>query len=237
MTLKEILKELKSQKNEKNVAGMMRFGIQGGTMLGISMPILRKMAKDIKKISPCAKASGDKATIDHHQIALELWDTGIHEAKILASMVDEPEKVTAKQMDNWIKDFDSWDVCDQVCMNLFDKTEFAFQKCLEWSSRKPEFEKRAGFALMAAFAWHRRDIDDKKIAEFFPYIIKESTDGRNYVKKAVNWALRQIGKRSVYLKKEAIKAAEKILRVAQDDNSKTARWIANDAIRELENKK
>jgi len=221
MNKEAIIKELESQANPKNVAGMARFGIQGEKMLGISMPVLRKMGRDIKK-------SGS----DTHQLAQELWESGIHEAKILAGIIDDPRLVTAKQMDSWIKDFDSWDVCDQVCMNLFDKTDFAFDKCIEWSQRKPEFEKRAGFALMAAFAWHRKDVPDTKIAEFLPYIVKESTDDRNYVRKAVNWALRQIGKRSDYLRKEAIKTAQEILKI----DSKTAHWIANDALRELSQK-
>lgn len=222
MTSKEIIKELKLLRNEKNIAGMARFGISGKNVLGINIPVLRKMAKEIKK------ARGD----DAHKIAQELWQSGIHEAKILASMIDDPKKVTAKQMDDWIKDFDSWDVCDQVCMNLFDLTDIAFKKATEWSKRKPEFEKRAGFALMAVLAWHDKAASDQKIAKFLPIIQRESQDERNYVRKAVNWALRQIGKRNPVLKKQAIATAKEILKI----DNKTAKWIAKDALRELKSK-
>lgn len=219
MTANEIVQELKKQTNPKNIAGMARFGISGKNVLGVSIPVLRKMAKDIKK-----------SKIDHHKLALELWATEIHEVRILASMIDLPQKVTASQMDNWTRDFDSWDVCDQVCMNLFDKTEFSFDKCIEWSNRTGEFEKRAGFALMAAIASHRKDLSDEKIAEFLPYILKNATDDRNFVRKAVNWALRGIGKRNKNLEKKAIKTADEIMKI--DD--KTTKWIAGDALREFD---
>lgn len=224
MTSQEIISDLKTYRNEKNIAGMARFGISGKNILGgPNTPTLRKMAKEIKK----------EVGESRHQIALELWDSGIHEAKILASMIDDPNKVTAKQMDDWIRDFDSWDVCDQVCMNLFDCTYIALEKASEWSKRKPEFEKRAGFALMAALANHdNKNNHDKELKEFFPIILRESCDERNYVRKAVNWALRQIGKRNSELKKEAMKTAEEILKV----NNKTAQWIAKDALRELKGK-
>ena len=221
MTSAEIIQQLKAQANPKNVAGMARFGITGKNVLGISIPTLRQMAKEIKK-------SGT----DVHEMADDLWQSGIHEAQILASMIDDPELVTAKQMDDWIKDFDSWDVCDQVCMNLFCQTIFAPQKIDEWAKHEAEFERRAGFALLATWAWKRKDIDEKIIAKYLPLTIKYATDERNYVRKAVNWALRQIGKRSDYLKKEAIKTAQIISKI----NNKTARWIASDALRELEGK-
>lgn len=223
MNTKEIIKKLKTYENKKNVAGMARFGITGKNILGgPNIPTLRKMAKEIKK----------EAGESSHEIALELWQSGIHEAKILASMIDNPKKVTAKQMDTWIKDYDSWDVCDQVSMNLFDCTDIAFKKAMEWTKRKKEFEKRAGFALMAALANHdNKNNHDDKLKKFLPIIIREAKDERNYVRKAVNWALRQIGKRNNNLKKEAIKTAEEILKI--DD--KTAQWIAKDALRELKN--
>lgn len=228
MNAKEIIKKLKTYKNDKNIAGMARFGITGKNVLGgPNIPTLRKMAKEIKKES----ASGQSG--DAHQIALDLWQSGIHEAKILASMIDDPKKVTAKQMDDWIKDYDSWDVCDQVSMNLFDNTDIAFKKAMEWTKRKPEFEKRAGFALMAALANHDNKNDhDAELKRFLPIIIREACDERNYVRKAVNWALRQIGKRNQILKKEAIKTAEEILKI----DNKTAQWIAKDALRELKSK-
>jgi len=218
MQLNQILKKLKSLSNPKAVAGMARFGINPEKTYGISIPVLRKMAKEIGK---------------NHNLALKLWDSGIHEAKILASMIDEPEKVTKKQMDEWIKNFDSWDVCDQCCMNLFSKTPYSWEKAKKWTNRKKEFEKRAGFALIACLAWYEREAHDKKFEQFFPLIKKHASDNRNFVKKAVNWSLRQIGKKNMNLNKIAIKTAKDISKI----NSKSAKWIASDALRELTDKK
>ncbi|MEW6295248.1 MAG: DNA alkylation repair protein [Candidatus Diapherotrites archaeon] len=217
MNSPEILKKLRSLGNPKNVEGMARFGINPKNTYGVTIPDLRKLAKEIGR---------------NHELAQELWDSGIHEARILASMIEEKEKLTEKQMDSWVKAFDSWDVCDQVCMNLFDKTEFAFNKAVEWSSRKEEFIKRAGFALMACMAVHCKQLNDEHFIKFLPLIKKQSTDERNYVKKAVSWALRQIGKRNKKLNKEAINTAKEILKI----NSKSAKWIASDAIKELTGK-
>jgi 3-methyladenine DNA glycosylase AlkD len=218
MTLSNVLNKLKQHKDPKNAQGMARFGIKPQNAYGIKIPILRKMAKEIGK---------------NHKLAQDLWSSGIHEAKILAGMIDELNLVTQEQMDNWIKDFDSWDVCDQVCMNLFDKTDCAFDKAKEWASKRDrEFEKRAGFALMAALAFHDKKNQDKDFIAFFPYIKAASKDDRNYVKKAVNWALRQIGKRNKNLCKAAIKLAEEIEKM----DSKSAKWIAKDALRELRQK-
>ncbi|MGB6882136.1 MAG: DNA alkylation repair protein [Microgenomates group bacterium] len=214
MDCQEVIKKLKSLANPKSVAGMAKYGIKTGKAWGISIPNLRKLAKEIGK---------------DHELAQKLWKSGIHEARILASMIDEVEKVTEKQMDNWLSDFNSWDVCDQVCMNLFDKTPYAFEKAKEWSMRKEEFEKRGGFALMACLAWHDKESPNSKFIKFFPYIKRESTDERNYVKKAVNWALRQIGKKNLSLNKAAIKTAEEVQKI----DSRAARWIAADALREL----
>lgn len=200
--------------NPKNAEGMARFGINPKYALGISVVDLRKIAKGIDK---------------NHQLSLKLWSSKIHEARILASMVGEPSKVTEKQMDEWIAEFNSWDLCDQVNMNLFDKTQFAFKKAVEWTKRKPEFEKRAGFSLMACLAWHNKGSPDSKFIKFFPYIKRESTDERNFIKKSVNWALRQIGKRNKNLNKEVIRVAKEIHKI----DNKTAKWIANDALREL----
>ena len=136
-------------------------------------------------------------------------------------------------METWVKDFDSWDVCDQVCSNLFDKTPFAYRKAIEWSKREEEFVKRAGFVLMATLSVHDKKADNKKFEQFFPIIKRESNDNRNFVKKAVNWALRQIGKRNLSLNKKAIKTAKEI----QKMDSKSARWIASDALRELTSEK
>ncbi|MDD2696960.1 MAG: DNA alkylation repair protein [Candidatus Pacebacteria bacterium] len=211
----EILKKLKSFSNPRNVAGMARFGINPKNTLGISIPDLRKLARETGK---------------NHKLAQGLWNSGIHEARILAGMVDDPELVTEKQMDKWAKDFDSWDVCDQVCMNLFDKTPFAFKKATEWTKSSGEFVKRAGFSMMACLAWHDKTSDDGKFIKLFYAIKRESTDERNFVRKAVNWALRQIGKRNKKLNKEAVKLAREIQKI----NSKTARWIAQDALKELQ---
>ena len=210
----DLIKKLKSQASPKNVEGMARFGISSKNTLGVSIPFLRKMAKEIGK---------------NHELALELWDSGIHEARILAGLIDESGRVTEAQMERWIKDFDSWDVCDQVCGNLFDKTAFAWQKAVELTKRKEEFVKRTGFTLMAGLAVHDKKAQDKDFIKLLPIIKREATDERNFVRKAVNWALRQIGKRNKTLNKEAVKTAKEILKI----ENKTAKWIALDTIREL----
>jgi len=210
----EILIKLKSLSNPKAVAGMARFGINPKDTYGVSIPVLRKMAKQIGR---------------KHLLAKKLWTLGIHETRILAGMIDPPEEVSEDQMEKWVKDFDSWDVCDQVCSNLFDKTKFAHKKAIEWSKRREEFVKRAGFVLMAALAVHDKETGDKEFLKFLPIIKREATDDRNFVKKAVNWALRQIGKRNSALNKIAIQTAKEIQKI----DSKSARWIASDAIREL----
>ncbi|MBU1102242.1 DNA alkylation repair protein [Patescibacteria group bacterium] len=220
-----VLKELKKAANPKNVAGMARFGINPKNTLGVAVPVLRQMAKEIGKNPAFAKASAGK-----HKIAEQLWKSGIHEARILASMIDNAAQVSGKQMDDWVKDFDSWDVCDQVCMNLFYAHPSAFKKCVQWVKNKDEFIRRAGFALMACLAFKDKQAEDKKFIQFFPLIKKYATDERNYVRKAVNWALRQIGKRNLALNKAAIRQAKEISKI----DSKSARWIAGDALRELE---
>lgn len=214
MITTEIIKKLHSYANPQNVAGMARFGINPKQTLGVSVPVLRKMAKEIGK---------------DHQVAIGLWQSGIHEARILASMVDDPWQVTEEQVEQWVSDFDSWDVCDQVCMNLFDKTSMSFAKAIQWARREKEFEKRAGFALMAVLAWHDKQARDSDFLKFFPLIKKGASDERNFVKKAVNWALRQIGKRNARLRLYAIACAHEIDAL----DSKTAHWIARDALREL----
>ena len=148
-------------------------------------------------------------------------DIRVHEARILAGMIDDPERIPKRQMDAWVRDFDSWDVCDQVCGNLFDKTGFAYKKALEWSHEKGEFVKRAGFVMMACLAVHDKKAKDKDLERFLPIIIREASDERNYVKKAVNWALRQIGKRNARLKESAIRTAWEIQKI----DSASARWI------------
>ena len=214
MTLDEVLDSLKSQANPDNVAGMARFGINPTNTLGISIPTLRKLAKKIGK---------------DHDIAQELWATGIHEARVLAGFVDDPKRVTESQMEAWVADFDSWDVCDQVCAGLFDATPHAWVKATEWTARSEEFVKRAGFVLMAALAVHDKKAADAAFKAFLPLIVREANDDRNFVRKAVNWALRGIGKRNAALNKAAIQTAREI----QALDTKAARWIAADALREL----
>ncbi len=215
MKYEDIMNNLKSLANPEAVIGMTRFGISPKNTYGVSIPNLRKMAKEIGV---------------NHDLADRLWDSKIHEALILASLISDPKMVTEEQMEKWAKDFDSWDVCDQCCSNLFDKTRFAYKKAVEWSSREEEFVKRAGFVLMATLAVHDKKAQDEDFLMFFPLMIREARDNRNFVKKAVNWALRQIGKRNLSLNKKAIKTAKKIKAV----ESKAARWIASDAIGELE---
>ncbi len=215
MKYREIIKQLKSLSNPEAVEGMARFGINPRNTFGVSIPNLRKIAKAAGK---------------DHELALQLWDSGIHEARLLAGFIDDPALVTLEQMEEWVSDFDSWDVCDQVCSNLFDKTSSAYQKATEWAGREEEFVKRAGFVLMASLAVHDKAAGENEFEKFLSMIKREASDERNFVKKAVNWALRQIGKRNVYLNKLAVKTAVEIQKL----HSRSARWIAADAIRELE---
>lgn len=219
MTDKEILKKLKSLSDPKNAAGMARFALvsEKAPLLGIPKPVLRKMAKEIGR---------------DHKLAQKLWRIKIHETRNLAALIDDPAIVSEKQMEKWVKDFDEWGTCDNVCGNLFDRTEFAYKKVFEWADRKEEFVRRAAFATIAGLAVHDKKAKDSDFVKFFPLIKKYSTDERNYVRKAVNWALRQIGKRNLKLNTEAIKLAREILKI----NSKSARWIAGDALRELQSK-
>jgi len=195
--------------------GMARYGMAVERRLGVSVPDMRKIAKESGKI---------------HKLALELWKTGIAEARIVAAMIDEPEELTEEQMEDWVKDLDSWDVCDQVCMNLFEKTPLAWKKILDWSEREEEFVKRTAYSLLACLAWHDKKVEDEQFIELFSVIKRGAMDERNYVKKAVNWALRNLGKRNPNLNKAAIEVAREI----QQIDSKAARWIASDAIKELE---
>jgi 3-methyladenine DNA glycosylase AlkD len=218
MTAEYILETLRSMSNPENVKGMARFGISSTNTLGISMPALRDLAKKAGR---------------NHLRALELWDSAVHEARIFAALTDNPSEVTEEQMEKWVLDFDSWDVCDQCCMNLFDRTPFAYKKAAEWSSRQEEFVKRAAFALMASLAMHDKKAEDSRFLSLLPLMEQEAYDERNFVKKAVNWALRQTGKRTMVLNACAKETAEKIM--AQ--NTKAARWIAADALKELNDPK
>jgi 3-methyladenine DNA glycosylase AlkD len=218
VTQKEVILYLQKNSNPKDKEGMVRFGINPKYALGVRVPILRDLAKKIGK---------------NHGLAQDLWKSKIHEARILAGMIENSKEVNAQQMDDWVKEFNSWDLCDQCCMNLFDKMEISWKKAIEWADREDEFIRRAGFALMACLAVHDKKAKDQNFLNFFPVIKKYSTDGRNFVKKAVNWALRQIGKRNANLNKRAIELAREIEKI----NSKSAKWTAKDAIRELSSKK
>jgi 3-methyladenine DNA glycosylase AlkD len=214
----EIIEQLKALANPANVEGMARYGINPHNTLGVSMPALRAIARETRQ---------------NHYLAIELWGSGIHEARILAALVADPRQVDEELMERWVHDFDSWDVCDQVCSNLFDKTPMAYRKAVEWAGRQPEYFKRAGFVMMAALAVHDKKSSDQAFEAFFPIILREAVDERNFVKKAVNWALRGIGKRNRALNTRAIGLARQIEQL----DSRVARWIARDALRELTSSK
>ncbi len=215
LSLDEVMEELRAKGSPRAVEGMGRFGIRVDRALGVSVPALRGMAKRLGK---------------DHLLALDLWKTGVHEARILASMVEDPGAVDEEQLEAWVSDFDSWDLCDLCCGGLFDRLPVAYEKALEWSGREEEFVKRAGFALMAALAVHDKEAPDSRFYRFLSAIEKGSVDERNFVKKAVNWALRQVGKRSATLNGRALEVASRISK----RESRAARWVAADAMRELE---
>lgn len=216
MEITEITNHFKKHGSKKNLEGMTRYGINPLNGFGVPIPVIRKLAKQIGK---------------NHELGLKMWKTGIHENRLLACMISDPAKVTKTQMNKWAKDFYSWDICDQVCNNLFMFTPFAYEKAIEWSGSKKEFVKRAGFVLIATLAVHSKELKNEDFVKLFPLIIKESVDDRNFVKKAVNWALRQIGKRNIPLNKKSVKLAGELLKL----DSKPAQWIAKDAIKELTN--
>jgi 3-methyladenine DNA glycosylase AlkD len=210
-----VLAELQRLANPKNVAGMARFGIVGKNVLGISVAQLRIVAKQSGRDQTLAEA---------------LWASGLFEARILAAFVAEPAKVTRKQAIAWAKDFENWADCDGVCLHLFRKTSFAHELAETWSHRREELVKRAGFTLMATLAVHDKASGDDVFRAYLDRVLAESTDERHNVKKGVNWALRQIGKRNPALNREAIRTA---MQIRQQD-SRAARWIASDALRELQ---
>lgn len=212
-TFEQIMQQLQALADPRNVQMQAHFGIHPGKSLGIRIPALRALAKGVHS----------------HQLADQLWQTGIHEARILASMLDKPQWVTRAQMESWVQDFDTWDVCDQVASNLFDKTPWALECSADWCEHPPEFVCRAGFAMLACMAVHRRDVPDESFFPFFAVIEAHAVDERNFVKKAVNWALRQLGKRSLVMQGLATQSAEQLLL----SPSSTARWVGADAVREL----
>jgi 3-methyladenine DNA glycosylase AlkD len=213
-TCRQLIQELRRLGEKRNVEGMARFGIVAKDVCGVSKPKLDALATCIEK---------------DHALALELWRCGLHDARILAGMIDDPELVTAGQMDAWAREFDNWDVCDGTCCHLFVFASPAWQKAVEWSSRKEEFNKRAAFALMAYLAYRDKVAPDAKFLKLLAIVRRHATDERNFVRKGVNWALRNIGKRNLRLNRAAIREARRIGRL----DSRAARWIAGDALREL----
>ncbi|MDD1747885.1 MAG: DNA alkylation repair protein [Methanomassiliicoccales archaeon] len=214
----DVLRQLRDLAEPSNIAGMARYGISTVGALGVSMPKLRGMAKRIGS---------------RHGLALELWDSGLHEARILAALIAEPGMTDRAMMESWVRQFDSWDVCDQVCASLFRIAKPAYEVILDWTVHKEEFVRRAGFVMIAALAVHDKKSKDEVFLGFFPLIEKQAGDNRNYVKKAVSWAVRQMGKRDLRLREECIRLAERL----REQGSPSARWIASDVIRELDSDK
>ena len=213
-TVSEVMAKLNAQADPAQLDGMSRYGITIEKRLGVKVPQMRVIAKQTSK---------------DHQLALALWETGIAEAMIVAAMVDVPAEVTEAQMEAWVVDFNSWDVCDQVCMNLFEKIPLAWDKVRDWSQREEEYVKRAANALIACLAWHDKGASDENFIAMLPLIKSGAPDERNYVKKAVSWALRNIGKRNSNLNAIALQAAQDL----KEKDSKSARWIGSDAVRDL----
>ncbi len=222
-----ILAELRAMGSERNRAGMARYGINVANAFGVSVTTLRTLARRLGT---------------DHELALALWATGNHEARLLACFVEDPAAVTAAQAEAWAADVDSWDLCDQATTSLFDRTPHAWPKAVEWAGRQDEWAKRAGFALMAGLAVHDRAAADARFEKLLPLIERAAFDERNFVKKAVNWALRNVGKRSPALNMTALARAKKILAAANtrgggerrgDPDARAARWVATDAMREL----
>jgi 3-methyladenine DNA glycosylase AlkD len=211
-----IVSELRRQSNPANIAGQQRFGIRPRTeQLGLAMSPLRELAKAHRR---------------DHSLALELWAQPIYECRLLAALVADPKQVTPELMDAWIVDFDSWALCDNTCLHLFRRTPHGFAKVSAWADRTPEFERRAAFALLAALAVHAKREPDQTFLNLLPLIERAADDDRNFVKKAVNWALRQIGKRNSPVCHAAAMALAADL---AERTSPASRWIGKDALREL----
>jgi 3-methyladenine DNA glycosylase AlkD len=213
--VERVVAELRRLGTKRNVEGMARYGIRAAKVFGVSKPKLDALAREIGK---------------NHSLGLALWATGIQDAKILAGLISEPGKVTASQMELWVRDFDNWDTCDGTCCHLFVFAKDAWPKAFAWTKREEEFQKRAGFALAAYLAYRDKSAGDTKHLKFLKVIEREARDERNFVRKAVNWALRNIGKRNPRLNRAAIAAARRLMK----KESRAARWIAADGLRELE---
>lgn len=213
--LDAVLRRIRAAARPDQLAGMARYGIVGAGRLGLAVPDMRRIAKETGR---------------DHALALALWRTGIPDARIVAALVAEPGRLTEAEMEEWVADFASWDVCDQVCTNLFGKSPLAWKKIRDWAAREGPFVRRAAFASIAALAWHDREAPDQVFRELLPLIRDGARDERNPVKKSVSWALRNIGKRNARLNRAALAEARRIRAL----DSRSARWVAGDAIRELE---
>ncbi len=221
-SIADVISRLRANADPANVAGMARYGISGDGTLGVSVPLLRGIERETR----AARRADPPAA---HALAAALWASGIHEARILASLIDVPVLVTTEQAETWVADLDSWDVCDLLCNNLLCKTPFAYEKAEEWAGAAPEFVKRAGFVVMCALAVHDKAAGNEPFLHFLALVEREAADERTFVKKAVNWALRQIGKRNGYLNAAAVVVGLRL----RDSGSRAARWVASDALREL----
>lgn len=217
--LEIILNDILSRRNEKNIEGMKRFGIDTNNTIGIGSQELYAIAKKIGK---------------NHELAVPLWRTGYHETRFIAAMIADPKLADRKLIDEWVNDFDNWAICDSVCGKFIEKVSFAESLIPEWVLSEKEYVRRTAFTMIAWIAVHRKKYEDSHFNQYFDLIYKYSTDPRNYVYKAVNWALRQIGKRNINLARKAIEASERIINDFKGQGK--ASWIARDAIRELKGK-
>lgn len=212
---RSVIAELKTLSDPSKISlKEQKFGICANNSLGVYQKDLKRLAKEIGQ---------------DNKLALELYESGIYEARILCSKIFSPRDITEELMETWASEFENWEICDSFCMGFFARSDLALSKAIEWSNRDEEFVKRAGFVIMAAYGFAHKEADNHTFTQFFPIIKREVNDSRLYVKKAVNWALRNIGKRNSDLKKQALELAYEIL----EEDTKSARWIANDAIREL----
>jgi len=218
LTLADVLERLNDRRDPAAVAGMARYGIVGQEVFGVKVPVLRAWAKEAGR---------------DHELAGQLWAYPSRETRVLATMVDHWRWVDEAQMERWAADFDSWEICDQACGNLLAHTPLAYAKAMAWNARPEEFVKRAGFVLMADLAHRDQKTSDAALAAFLPIIEREAEDGRNFVKKAVNWALRDIGKRNRALNVQAVAVAERLIA----HPTPAARWNGRDALRELTSEK
>jgi 3-methyladenine DNA glycosylase AlkD len=208
-----VLARLHALADPARLAGMARSGVGGGTAIGVTVAELRALARELGH---------------SHDLAAELWDSGVSEARILATLVEERDRVDAAQLERWVAGLDSWDVCDQLCQNLVRHTPFAWAKAVEWSARPEPFVKRAGFATMAGLAVADKGSDDERFAPFLRAVADRADDDRPIVGKGASWALRQLGKRSPGLRERAIEIAL-VLR----EGGPGARWVGADVLREL----